>query len=454
MTLPPPTVPFPPRNEVSIESYKFRAAVVDFTDQTGRAGDLVKTIPDILTTALFKSGRIDLHEREALRGLSPQDANKQVQSLMEKRLIDGVISGTITRFTGSKKIVVVELRLLSRNKAVMYADAHTLSFQGRRVMEVKRSDVVALAKTISEAIRVQIKRKRLVNPVRPELQIGPGHGSTDQPERIIIMIGLSFRTGLTSLFLFICTLIVSGCSSMTLPPPTVPFPPRNEVSIESYKFRAAVVDFTDQTGRAGDLVKTIPDILTTALFKSGRIDLHEREALRGLSPQDANKQVQSLMEKRLIDGVISGTITRFTGSKKIVVVELRLLSRNKAVMYADAHTLSFQGRRVMEVKRSDVVVLARTISEAIPSVPDIKISSKSGTRITLSSGSNKGLIPGMIGYARASIDKVSDPNTGEMPRPAYVIVGEVVIDQVGKDSAIGRMIVGEDIRVEDSIRFK
>ena len=241
---------------------------------------------------------------------------------------------------------------------------------------------------------------------------------------------------------------------MTLPPPTVPFPLREEVSIESYKFRAAVVDFTDQTGRAGALVKTIPDILTTALFKSGRIDLYEREPLRGLSPQDSNKEVQSLMEKRIIDGVISGTITQFTGSKKVVVVELRLLSRNKAVMYADDHSLTFRGRRVMEVNRGDVVALAEAISKAVPNVPDIKIASKSGTRITLGSGSNKGLIPGMIGYAQASIDKVSDPNTGEMPRPAYVIVGEIVIDQVSKDSAIGRMIIGEDIRAEDSIRFK
>ena len=264
----------------------------------------------------------------------------------------------------------------------------------------------------------------------------------------------SHRVDLTTLMLFVCVLTAWGCGSAPLPPPTAPFPPRDEVPVESYKFRVAVSDFTDQTERARNLVKTIPDILTTALFKSGRVDLYERDTLRGLSAQDTTSVIRDLMDRRMIDGVISGTITRVAGSKKTIVVEIRLLSRSKAVMYADNHTLTFRGRRVMEINRDDVISLAETISKAMPHAPDIKIVSKSGDRITLGGGKNKGLIAGMMGYVQAPIDKVSDPETGKVPRPSYVIVGEVVIDQVTQDSATGRILTGEDIRPNDIVRFK
>ncbi|HEY5594554.1 MAG TPA: hypothetical protein VIL61_05270 [Nitrospiria bacterium] len=246
-----------------------------------------------------------------------------------------------------------------------------------------------------------------------------------------------------------------GCGGeILLPPPTAPFRPREDVSIENYKFRVAVMDFTDQTGQAGDLVKTIPDILTTVLFKSGRLDLYEREPLRGLPARDAGEAIQGLNEKRMIDGVISGTVTRFSRTEKTIVMELRLLSRNKAVMYADQHTLSFKGRREMEITRDDVVSLGEAISKAVPRVPDMKIVSKNAGQVTLGAGSNKGLVAGMTGYVQAYLEKVNDPETGEIPKPTPVIVGEVVIDQVGDDTAIGRIIIGDDVLVNDLVRFK
>ena len=254
---------------------------------------------------------------------------------------------------------------------------------------------------------------------------------------------------------FIVGLWVWGCGGeMLLPPPTAPFRPREDVSIENYKFRVAVMDFTDQTGQAGDLVKTIPDILTTVLFKSGRLDLYERDPLRGLPARDAGEVIQGLMEKRMIDGVVSGTVTRFSRTEKTIVMELRLLSRNKAVMYADQHTLSFKGRREMEITRNDVVSLGEAVSKAVPRVPDMKIVSKNAGQVTLSAGSNKGLVSGMTGYVQAYLEKVNDPETGEIPKPTPVIVGEVVIDQVSDDTAIGRIIAGDDVLVNDLIRFK
>jgi len=130
------------------------------------------------------------------------------------------------------------------------------------------------------------------------------------------------------------------------------------------------------------------------------------------------------------------------------------LSRNKAVMYADQHTLSFKGRREMEITRDDVVSLGEAISKAVPRVPDMKIAGKNAAQITLGAGSNKGLVAGMTGYVQAYLDKVNDPETGEIPKPTPMIVGEVVIDQVSDDTAIGRVIAGDDILVNDTLRFK
>jgi hypothetical protein len=265
------------------------------------------------------------------------------------------------------------------------------------------------------------------------------------------------NTGMTMktlLFLAGLVLLAAGCGTVTIPPPTAPMPPRDEVSIQSYKFRAAVIDFSDQTGLAGDLVKTIPDILTTTLFKLGRIEMYERNPLRGLSAQESGQMIEDLMNERAIDGVISGTITQISGNDKKVVVELRLLGRNKAVMYADHQTMRFEGRRVMEVNRDDVASLARAISAAVPTVKPAKIVSKSGQRITLGAGSEEGLIAGLMGYVQAPLDLITDPDTGEIPRPSYVIVGEVVVDQVGKNSSTGRILAGDDIRPDDTVQFK
>jgi hypothetical protein len=256
------------------------------------------------------------------------------------------------------------------------------------------------------------------------------------------------------LFLLL-SLWVWGCASMSLlPPPTAPFRPREDVSIESYKFRLAVTDFTDQTGQAGDLVKSIPDILTTALFKTGRVDLYEREPLRGLSMQDVGPIIEGLMEKRAIDGVVSGTVTQFSRSEKKILVELRLLGRNKAVMYADQYPLGFMGRRQMEIVRDDVIALGETIAKAIPRVPDLKIVNKTGDQITLAGGTDQGLVAGMAGYVQAFLEKINDPETGEVPQPTPVIVGEVVVDQVSSNNAIGRIIIGDDVTVNDTVRFK
>jgi len=254
--------------------------------------------------------------------------------------------------------------------------------------------------------------------------------------------------------LLACLLWILGCGAILPPPPTAPFRPRDEVQIENYKFRVAVLDFSDQTGQAGDLIKTIPDILTTELFKLGRLDLYERDSLRGLSTHDAGDLVEGLMNKGAIDGVISGTVTRFSRTEKTIVIEVRLLSRNKAVMYADQRSLAYSGRRAMEISRDDVFSLGEAISQAVPNVPDLKIVSKNASQITLNGGSNKGLVAGMTGYVQAYLEKINDPETGEIPRPTYVIVGEVVIDNVSEDSAIGRIVLGDDVLVGDTLHFK
>jgi hypothetical protein len=247
---------------------------------------------------------------------------------------------------------------------------------------------------------------------------------------------------------------VWGCAAAAPPPPTAPFRPRDDVAIESYKFRVAVSDFTDQTGLAGDLAKTIPDILATGLFKAGRVDLYQREPFRGAGGADATAMIERLVEARTIDGVLAGTVTRFSRVEKTIVIEVRLLSRNRAVMYADQHTLTFTGRRAMEITRDDVAGLASAISKAVPRLKDMRIANKNAAVVTLEGGSDRGLVPGMTGYVQTYLDKVNDPDTGKIPVPTPLVVGEIVIDHVSKDSAIGRILAGEDVRVGDTVRFK
>jgi hypothetical protein len=249
-------------------------------------------------------------------------------------------------------------------------------------------------------------------------------------------------------------LAVWGCAAVLPPPPTAPFRPRDDVAIESYKFRVAVGDFSDQTGQVGDLAKTIPDILATSLFKVGRIDLYQREPFRGATGADARAMTERLIEARTIDGVLAGTVTRFSRVEKTIVIEVRLVSRNNAVMYADQHTLTFTGRRAMEITRDDVAGLAGAISKAVPRLKDMRIANKNAAAVTLDGGADRGLVPGMTGYVQTYLDKINDPDTGKVPVPTPLVVGEIVIDHVNQDSAIGRILAGEDVRVGDSVRFK
>lgn len=263
------------------------------------------------------------------------------------------------------------------------------------------------------------------------------------------MIGHARTAGAALVLLALC-----GCAPVTAPPLTAPLRPRDDVAIESYKFRVAVTDFTDQTGQAGDLARTIPDILATSLFKAGRVDLYQREPFRGAGGPDAMAQIERLAEARTIDGVLSGTVTRFSRIDKTIVIEVRLLSRNHAVMYADQHTLAFTGRRAIEITRDDVTGMANAISKAVPRLKDMRIAHKNAAAVTLDGGSDRGLVPGMTGYVQTYLDKINDPDTGKIPAPAPLVVGEIVIDHVNKESAIGRILAGDDVRVGDTVRFK
>ena len=262
------------------------------------------------------------------------------------------------------------------------------------------------------------------------------------------------RTFLQAAITLSGSLAILACSSMSLPPLTAPFPPREEISVESYKFRVAVVDFADQTGRAGDLSKTIPDILATMIFKLKRVDIYDRSTLRGLPSDETDILIKDLLEKRVIDGVIAGTVTRFTGTQKSLVVEMRLLSRNNAVMYANDRTVTFRGRRVMEVNRGDVAAIATAISSSIPTVSDAPVASKVSDHVVIEHGAKTGVIVGMTGYIQARRDTVNDPETGAVATPAYVTVAEIVIDQVNRDTSTGRIVAGRDVRVNDIVRFK
>ena len=130
-------------------------------------------------------------------------------------------------------------------------------------------------------------------------------------------------------------LAMAGCLSYVVVPEPIPqgpvfIPPSSgrkalKPAPKSYRFRVAVQDFIDQTNSAGDLVRTIPDILTTNLFDTRRYDIYDRGQLRDKSSGQAEKLIKQLTDEYEIDGVIVGSITRFSPQSRELTVDVRVI---------------------------------------------------------------------------------------------------------------------------------
>lgn len=279
--------------------------------------------------------------------------------------------------------------------------------------------------------------------------------------------------------LYALALLASGCHEYVMvaePAPLRPIlvaPSRGRLPVEplpkSYKFRVAVLDFIDQTNAAGDLVRTIPDILTTTLFGVGRYEIYDRGQLRDKSPKEVEKIIENKLRGEcqtvgnqifclppIIDGEIIGSITRFSPNDKQMTIDLRLISsQSGAVMFATQHTLRYTGILDVKVERDDITALCDQIKNAIPVLPDARIASKNGDEIVINAGDLTGVKKGMALLVYATGDTLRDPGTGD-DLTSRIIVGEAhvtaVEERISRATLLRRR--QQNVRQGDLVHFK
>ncbi len=248
-----------------------------------------------------------------------------------------------------------------------------------------------------------------------------------------------------------------GCS--TIPPTEAPKPPRRGIKPRSYKMKVAVFNFVDQTDSAGKLIQTIPDILATELFNTGRFEVKERAELREVDPTSV-KQVQEKYKVE-VDAFLVGSITRFSVDDKTMTLDVRAINApNGTVMYAGDHDVKYTG--VLEVKadRDDINNIALEVETAFPDLgdPATRIISLSGDSITVNLGKKDGAKVGMGALIIASGDTITDPSSGET-LASDIYVGEAYIVEVGS-KACKAIITNRDEEVpsrpklHDRVGFK
>jgi len=243
---------------------------------------------------------------------------------------------------------------------------------------------------------------------------------------------------------------------MKPPPLYVLRPPRQALQhVSSYKFRLAVFNLIDQTGNAGDLVKTIPDILTTSLFKTARFDMYDRGQLRAKSQAEVEKLMFDLKHKAKADGILQGSITRFSPESKTMTLDVRVNNvASDAVMFAKSMNVGYSGIMDVEVNRVHLDVLAQELASAFPDLDEGRIISVGESALTINLGERDGVVKGMTAFVETGGDIIKDPETGEV-LSSDVYVAEVYV--VGVEKKTSKAIVSRksaDPRVGDIIKFK
>jgi hypothetical protein len=250
--------------------------------------------------------------------------------------------------------------------------------------------------------------------------------------------------------------LLTGCA--TMPPTMAPSPPRRGIQPRSYKMKVAVFNFVDQTGSAGKLIQTIPDILATELYNTGRFELKERAELREIDPAQ-NNAVQE-QNKLQVDTFLVGSITQFSVDEKIMTLDVRAINAfNGTVMYAGGHNVRYTGVLEVKVNRDDIKLIAEDIEAEFPELgdPSTQIISMSGDAININLGRDHGAKVGMACLVISSGDTISDPSSGES-LAQEVYVGEAYIVEVQEKTS--KAIVADNPVskprpfLHDRIRFK
>lgn len=268
--------------------------------------------------------------------------------------------------------------------------------------------------------------------------------------------GVARTSGIGALAPLILILLSVGCAS--LPPTLVNQQPRRGITPRSNKMKIAVFNFIDQTGSAGKLVETLPDMLSTELFGTKRFEVTERAQLRSVDPQQTKDINQTY--KRLLDVLLVGSITRFSVEDKTMTIDVRVYNAvNGTVMFAGHFDVHYSGVLDVKAERKDISKMAEAIYSAFPVLGDVnvRVAGVSGGMVTVNLGEKDGVKLGMGALVVAGGDTLTDPVTKEELTDA-VYVGEIYVVEV--DPKTSKAIVDAPqqhmpvIKLNDLVRFK
>ncbi len=238
-----------------------------------------------------------------------------------------------------------------------------------------------------------------------------------------------------------CLLMVS---CVTVPPTYCAKEPRRTIKPRSHKMKLAVFNFVDQTGRAGNLIKTIPDVLSMELLVPKRFEVLERAKLREIGARKTEEQRNKY--KYAVDAFIQGNITRFSEKGRVMAIDVRVVNAyNGAVMYAGHHDVHYKKEQNVTADIKDIQAIANAIHKAFPVLVASKgkIISLSGEDISINLGENDGVKVGMGVLIVAERDVVDNPSSHAGSSPERYI-GEGYIVEVMPDASKGIVAMPEN----------
>jgi len=279
------------------------------------------------------------------------------------------------------------------------------------------------------------------------------------------------------------------------PPPYLPIDPARKTIIPTSQYmKIAVLNFVDQTGKAGDLVESLADVLSTELHQTRRFEIYDRGHLRhydftqvldrcncagkgpgcdgkgsegegacsssgesaGTDRFDARTSIAAESFDTLrskTDALLLCAITTAADGK--AVFDYRLVnSQSFTVLVAGVGSVNYRGTTdLLKVIRGGMVDVAQKIKKALPT-PNTKSYGKvivqDGVVLTVSLGQKDGIIPGLnifvIG-ARGQGGRTSTVDEAYLAQ-AYVVS---VYDNT---SQVVVFHSENDYRVGDNVRFK
>ncbi|MEW5736978.1 MAG: hypothetical protein AB1921_19190 [Thermodesulfobacteriota bacterium] len=298
------------------------------------------------------------------------------------------------------------------------------------------------------------------------------------------------------------------------PPLLRPEGKRSTIEPSSQYFTLVIPNCIDISNKAGDLRKSLADILYTEIFKTRRFNLYDRWELVDLDPawleralmrqtetpaataegtgappaaqaapkpadftaqeelalreysrlKDQERTAQQIRDRA--DGLLLVYITSRTGAEDNgeFTIDYRIVStQRQIVLFAERSTVRYfrSTKSELEYNREDIAKIAEDIFKVFPNPvsPNFQqahVVSIDGNRIAIDVGENHGLIPGMQGYVVSYEDSIF---TGDGVRATEHCnyLARFVITEIYPKTCTGYIYQpGEnaDIRIGDAVRLK